>query len=787
MDRLPNAATIEVRRALPVNAVEQTQPTPTPAPPPVVPAVVDDAANIRIAPPGAGAPGALDNANSLYTRKLYSLAIPEYGVFLASGQGTPGRDAALFRVAECHRMAGNRGAARIGYEKLLTEFPSGEFAAAGAYRLGEFLFSEKIYDPAAIQFDLASREAKEAEVRLAATYFAARSFEALKKSAAAEDRYRTLLAVETNNPYRENAAAGLATVQLAAGKKKAALETYELIASISTNADVTANATLQAALLAKELGLTSKALALFDQAAASADSAIKSEALLGALRLRYNAGDFQGITQKGEETAQAIPSTARAEALPLLAAAYRQIGNEPKAREIYDRLLRDYPAAATSDTLYQRLLSLYAVKDKTLVAEADAFLKTATDPKQVAGASLLKAETLYQQQDYAAAARAYAPLVENNSLKKEQRSAALYKLAWCLAASGDQAGAIRSYTAFANKYPDDKLAATALLQRGLAHQKAQAYAEAVADFDEVITRYQFSKEVELALLQKALTLGQQKKYSDMAAAFESLLKRYPNSPATAQANFWLGWAAYENKDYKAAVAFLDQARRLDPKTYGDRAALRILLSHYQRQDRNAASLEADKYTGGVLPAEVVTWLSQGYLEEKNYAKAEKLLRPLAENPATTPVEAWLLLADARLGLDKFEEAAQAADKAISTTEHPATKARGFIAKARAAVALNRPDTARQAVDQALFLQPEGRINAEARLASGEIYFSTADYDSAARAFMSVSVLTDDPEVTPRALSRAVEAYRRAQRPEEADKALKELSERFPNAQPPLSS
>jgi TolA-binding protein len=47
--------------------------------------------------------------------------------------------------------------------------------------------------------------------------------------------------------------------------------------------------------------------------------------------------------------------------------------------------------------------------------------------------------------------------------------------------------------------------------------------------------------------------------------------------------------------------------------------------------------------------------------------------------------------------------------------------------------------------------------------------------------MAVSILADDPKVTPRALRRAADSYRRAFKDDEADKALKELSERFPGA------
>ena len=793
VDRLPDGQPVEVRRAesvkpatpaVPPPVVEPTPVPPTPQPTPVA-TILDDPQNIRIAPGGgSGSPAEalLSRANTLYSRKLYDLAIPEYEAFLIADSSAPMRDEALFRLAECHRMAGNAAASRAAYEKLVMQFQTGEFAAAGAYRLGEILAAEKLHQPAAIQFDLAAREAKEPGIRLAAAYFAARSFDALQQNQSAEDRYKAVLATEGTNPYRENAALALAAVQLKQGKKQAALETCEFLANSSTSPDVASRSALQAARLAAELGSTAKALQLFDKTVSGTqDSAMKSEAILAALRLRYDFGDFQGITQMREGIEKDLPATARPDALGILAAAWRRTGNEEQAKRVYDRIVSENPSAASADVRYQRLLSLYATKDPALVAEVDRFLAASTDPKQSASAALLKAEALFQKPDYAAASTAYAPLVENPSLKPEQRSAALYKLAWALDASGDSAGAIRSYTAFAEKYPGDKLAATAVLQRGLARQKAQAHTEALADFEEVITRFQFSKEVEIALLQKALTLGQLKKYSEMAAAFQELLRRYPNSAAAAQAHFWLGWAAFENKDYPQAITFLEKARLLDSKNYADRATLRILLAQYQLQDRAAAAREADDYKGGAIPAEVVIWLAQGHLEDKKFAKAEKLLLPLVQNPASVPPDVWILISETKLALAKPEEASQAADKAIASTQNPQVQARAQIAKAFAEIAFKRPATARQAVDQALFLQPEGKLNAEARLASGEVFFLEQDYESAARAFMAVSILVDDPKVAPKALRRAAEAYRRAFKDAEADKAMKELSERFPGS------
>jgi tetratricopeptide (TPR) repeat protein len=627
---------------------------------------------------------------------------------------------------------------------------------------------------------LAAREAKEPGLRLASAYFSARGLDALKREDSAEDRYRSVLEQTADNPYLENAAMALGALQLRRGKYEAALKTYETLSQIATAPDVSASAALQAARLAKESGVNAKAFLLFEAAAQkSVDPKTKSEALVESLRLRYQAKDFEGALKAVTATESLMEPSDRAEAIQILAASLRQTGRENEARQAYDRLLAEHAASATPEILYQRLLTLYALKDPSLPAEADKFLQTSAEPKQQATVSLLKAESLFQRNEYSAAARAYEPILSNTWLTKNQQIAALYKFAWALSSSGDFAGAVRAYTEFLAKNPNDKLASGALFQRGLAHQKLKAYPEAVSDFDLLLKDYSMSKEVELALLQKALTLGTLNKYPEMASVFRELLEKYPNSAAAAQANYWIGWEASEKKNHKEALPFLDRARTLDAKNYNERASLRIILSYYQLENLESLATEVDRYQGTPLPPQILTWLSQGLIEKSEFAKAAKLLQPLADQSLSATPDILILLAEARLGLGDFAAASQSADKFLAAVSQPPAQARGNITKARAEAGLLRFPSARQAVDQALFLQPEGRLNSEARIASGDVYFAEGDYDSAARAFLSVSVLSDDPKLAPKALSRAVESYERANNREEADKVLKELSERFP--------
>src|SRR5207248_11777447 len=93
----------------------------------------------------------------------------------------------------------------------------------------------------------------------------------------------------------------------------------------------------------------------------------------------------------------------------------------------------------------------------------------------------------------------------------------------------------------------------------------------------LIKNYPAAKEREAAIQQKALLLGELNREAEMAQTFQQLLKEYPKSSAISQANYYIGKAAFDAKDYKRAIASLDAARRLNREQYYNLATLRIIL------------------------------------------------------------------------------------------------------------------------------------------------------------------------------------------------------------------
>jgi len=203
------------------------------------------------------------------------------------------------------------------------------------------------------------------------------------------------------------------------------------------------------------------------------------------------------------------------------------------------------------------------------------------------------------------------------------------------------------------------------------------------------------------------------------------------------------------------------------------------------RDRPAVTREVDGFLAsnpnGNIPGEILEWLGIEYYNEKNYAAAEKYLGVLGkiDNPSVKP-DFWFYLGDAAAKQQKFDESENAFGKYLQTATDPAGKAKVLLALGAVKIAAHKPDDAQKIAEQIMTLQPEGRVNAEARLLAGDVQFERGHFEAAGKAFLGVALLYDDPAITPRALQKAALAYQRAGKADEADRVARQLRERYPN-------
>src|SRR5205807_8304039 len=134
----------------------------------------------------------------------------------------------------------------------------------------------------------------------------------------------------------------------------------------------------------------------------------------------------------------------------------------------------------------------------------------------------------------------------------------------------------------------------------------------IDDLDLVIRDYATAKEREAALQQKALLMGRQENTKGMTEAFQQLLKDFPKSPAAAQANYYIGKAAFEAKDYKNALPALENARKLNKDQYYTPATVRIISAYFYQKNRAALTSEIDKFLAATPDAKIPTEILQSF-------------------------------------------------------------------------------------------------------------------------------------------------------------------------------
>ncbi|MEO5754967.1 MAG: tetratricopeptide repeat protein [Chthoniobacterales bacterium] len=778
-----------IMRALPVPAVTEAIATPAPTPASTSEAPAENA--------DSPAQNQLNYANGLFGRKIYDLAVPEYEKFLGLYPNSPDRVTALFYMGQSYRALNRLPAARTSFQTVQRDFPDAELAGPASYGLAEIYFNDKDYASALPLFHRAAAKVKVTALALSARYFEARCLENLDRKDEARDVYQQVIAVDNPNPFRDDARLATGSIFLAAGRKRDALKQFEALAGETGKAVLKAEATVRAGLAALELAqsekdqpdtaMTAKATALLQKGRKLPEAGRWSGiAAVGLLRLEYQAGQYEQAVADYQKSKDQVPEEVRPEMMLLAANSQRQLGNFKEAQEIYRQIMQKYPARdEAKDAQYQRLIGLYNSNDPALREEIDAYLKE--DPAGERGdqARLLKAESLYKEKDFAAAARLYQDL-RDSKLSAKLRAEAAFKLGWCYVQSKEAEKATDAFGYFVQAFPDNPQMPSALAQRALAYQNAKNYDRALADLNRLLGSYPKAPEREATLQQKALILGQTDNPKGMAETFRQLLKEFPKSAAAAQAHYYIGKAAFETKDYETAIAEMKKAKQLSSEQYDASAGLRIMSSYFYLKQRDALAKEVDAFYAaspdGQVPAEILEWLGLELYNAKDYAAATKYLSALSKtgNVSSVKPDFWFYLGDAQMKQNQPAEAEVSLQKFLATTTDPAAKAKTMLALGEAKIGAHKPDEAQKIADEIMTLQPEGRVNAQARLLAGEVEMERQQFEEAGKVFMSVALLYDDPEITPQALDKAAHAYQKAGKANEAEQAKAQLRQKYPD-------
>lgn len=778
----------------PAPAPSQDAPAPAsvkPAPP--KPAVPDnlEPADIVVRP-NAQATGPdqiqLRYADNYYSRKQWRDAAPEYERYLNDFPKAPPeeRQAAYFRLAESYRQIGAMNNARANYEAILARYASGDYVGYAASRLGKILYDEKDYRAALPMYRRASVRLKQPTLVNDAAFFIGRCLEGTGQKTEAKMQYDTLSRVMESNPYRDASRLSAARLMEDAGQREMALERLVPLGQDSSNPQIKAEALARAALLQIDLGKYDDADKTIDAALTEPEIGPWKEKLqFGQFRTLSLRKDYKGlIARYGQGAASSFSLENKLNVLVLVAEAHRELGERDAAQALYEQIGRDYPTTSQArDAAYARLIMLYDNGDGRLLEEVNRFLTENPTAPQVERVSMMKAEALFKAGDFANALPIYQIIVEKSKgLAENLKGEAAFKLGWCHSQLQHFQETIDVFGRFVANYPKHAKVPAALAQRGAALMALKRYSEAQKDFQTLTTKHPGAKEREFGLENLALIYSQLGDQGHMAETFEILLRDFPETKAKGKANFWIGRAAFEAKDYKKAPPFLEKARELDPKQYFERASLAIMASYFNLEDLAATEKEIQFYHdhGGLAetPSDVIRWLAQEYNKRGDYAKAEKYFPDLIKRGEAIDDDK-LQLARARVKLNKYNEAIDSFNDYLNSVKEPTLRLRAMLEKTDAQIAQKDYVHAEETVKAGLSTATEGKFNGELRLRAGEIEVGRNNPRKALQIFEAIPLTLDDEDICPRALERAIAIHRELAEEDAAKKLENQLRSKYP--------
>ncbi|HRQ89918.1 MAG TPA: tetratricopeptide repeat protein, partial [Bacteroidia bacterium] len=765
-------------------------------------------------------------ADLLYSKEQFAIAAQQYQIFIREHPASPNLQIAWFRLGECYLKVGQNDDAVTTFNYLINQYKRGSFVGSAAYRLAVLKFDTKDYRNALAYFKVAKDELTEPSAKTQSQFYYARSLQLTGQAKEALANFEAVMAAKpaAENPFYERCLLESARLLYDLGDTAKSLERFKALASSGSTPEFREEAIVRGGLMAAEAGEADESEALLAEALKFPDtSPWKSLAQVGAIFNAFSRKDYDrviGLYNTGSYMGgNAAQDESRAKLLLVVGHSFRIKGDLDSALRLYSLVEGKYPDAREGiEAGYQKLMILHQSGDPSLPAAVKLFAERQrkVDPESsfIDMAWLMAGEWHFSQAENAAsgtgsdfakkhyteAAEAYRK-VRLDKIDKKYHEGCLYKQGWAEIERGETNEGVLVLSRFIQQHSQSPLASSALAKRAMAYQSKGDHQFALDDYLDLAKRYPESPELEFALQQTALLYAHLRKTPEMIVAYQNLLAKFPKTDGAGEAHYWIGVGRFDLQNYKEAVVDLDKAREIDP-SLDDKATFRIVIAQYQLENVPRLSVEARRYIENVpavakdgtapkrteIPPQILEYLGRKLSDDKDYANAEFFLSRIADpgNPGNTTAAVWRLLGEARAKLKKHAEAVVAYDQFLLQTQRPSERATGYLARGIAQLCLRDFDAARASAQESLRSQKEGRTNAETRLLLGDISAASGNLEEAAKEYMVVSQIFMDPEITPKALAKAIGAYRSLGNQQKVDELTAELKATYPNYTVPAS-
>jgi TolA-binding protein len=735
----------------------------------------------------------LQFADGLYSRGMWETALKEYQAYLTQNPQNASNDVVMYRMGECYRSLGKTQEADQTYQRVFDEFAGGEFHYRAGLRRAELLEQSGKHDEQIQLLNSMIKGSPIPEMGAACQFALGVALEKQGKLDEAASAYDAVLTKYTGTQLIPYAALALAGLDRRGEGKRAAL-LYGLAAAAPGSPRMGAEALFQLGDFCYSRKDYDAAAQAYEKLATQypKDERVAQSRLQQAWSL-YNSKRFaEALKICGEETTETAADAGKAqEWLYLKANCLRQVMKNEEAAETYAELLKRNPVGDTAvSAAYERALALF--KLGRFQAAIDQARGLITNDRVKRDVCWLLAESSAALNDDAGAVQYYRMLLDQYP-DSMLAGDALYRLAHLLQKKGDFLQAAELFGRLAADFSKHELVPQAIFAQASCLGTAKKPEQAVAAYSRLLEKFPQCRFVEDALYQKAISETYLRRDAQALETWRELLVKFSATKYLADARFWSGVLLEEAGKFEESETSFRQVFAAVPPPSDDlrqRASFRLALVLQRREKPDEAAPLLQELIRSPLrekfPVELLEWLGVFQLKKHEYAKASEVVELLLAEAKTDNWKqtAWCLKGKILMGQGKTDEARQAFERVTGVNFKSQALAESWLKLGELNLVGNDADKAKRAFEESATLAGTDLllpIRVQAYAGIGKTLKAKGDHEGAARHFLSVAVLFDDPDLVPECLYLAAVEFTAAGRVDDATKAKKELLERYPDS------
>jgi len=726
-------------------------------------------------------------ADGLFAREMFTLAAQEYEAILREEPDLPEADVVHFRLGECYRRSGKALDADKHFGLVFKNYPKSEFRHRAGFRRASLFMDAGYHDAAVDLYRAVLKENPPADVGAASWYLLGEALLHLERDTEAITAFERVVEDFKDSEFHAYGLLKLGQVLVRGEDEKGharALKLFQQVADNPPEARLGAEGWFQVAeslYRAGDFGKSADAYRKLDKIYPK--DVRTAESRLRAAWANHNASRYADALRLCDRSAG--EGADAAEWVYLKANCLRQLLRHSDAVAAYRALLSNYPESRFGEAArYELALALYnGGQHREAVAEAVDLVGSAQLQKDIYWLLAESHAALGQADD----AVQYYRLIVSDFPGSEVACEATYRLAYHLQSRSDFIQAAEQFGQVSSRCPDHDLVPRALFAAGYCWSRAGSDEKAVTAWSTLVQKHAADPLVEEAVFQKAMSEVRLKRDTDALSSLRELRRRFPESAFTVESAYWEGRLLQQAERFADAEASLRLVIAADARPDLKREAQLALAYVLQSQDKDQEA--ADRFQkllgtpeGDSLSESLLEWLAQYRLEKKAYAECiDAAKRLVVESRADKWRQSgWYILGRAYDGQGEKAEAVGAYEQVIELGGDAPSVSEAALALGDASLAAGEAGRAADYFERAA-THPGSSISARARAYAGQgrAARTSGDFDRAARYFMSVAILYNDPVLVPDCLAHAAACLKASGDTEGAERALAERESRYP--------